>query len=115
MTEIQIPYLLLFLLSPFVASISQVMLKKAALKPHKSWIQEYTDPLVISGYLLFVGCTFITMFAYRGVPLNYGPILETTSYIYVLIFGAVFFKEKITKQKVLALCLILIGIIIYAI
>lgn len=115
MNEIKIPYLLLFLLSPFISSISQVMLKKAALKPHKNWIREYTDPLVVIGYVLFVGCTFITMFAYRGVPLNFGPILSTTSYVYVLIFGALFFKEKITKQKILALCLILIGIVVYAI
>lgn len=115
MTDIQIPYLLLFLLSPFVASVSQVLLKKATMKSHKNWIQEYTDPLVVIGYILFVGCTFITMFAYRGVPLNYGPILETTSYIYIMIFGAVFFKEKITLQKVIALGLILTGIVIYAI
>ena len=115
MTDVKLPYLLLFLLSPLVSSISQVLLKKAAMKSHKSWIQEYTDPLVVIGYILFVGCTFITMFAYRGVPLNYGPILETTAYIYVLISGAIFFNEKITLQKVIALGLILTGIVIYAI
>ncbi len=52
--------------------------------------------------------------AYRVVPLSFGPVLEATSYIYVTIFGVVFFKERITKKKLLALVLILLGIVIYS-
>ena len=43
-----------------------------------------------------------------------GPVLESTSYIYVTFFGVTFFKEKLNGQKVLALLLIVGGILIYA-
>lgn len=98
----------------FVSAISQVMLKKAAQKTYDSRVKEYLNPLVITAYLIFVGTTFLSIIAYRGIPLSLGPVLEATSYIYVTIFGVKIFGEKIDIQKVLALCMIIAGIIIYA-
>ena len=114
MTQAQLPYVLLYLASTFFSSISQVLLKKAALREHKSLLAEYTDWRVILGYGLFVGCTLLTMLAYRGVPLNVGPVLEATGYLYVTVFGVTIFHEKMNPKKVLALALILAGIAIYA-
>ena len=114
MTQAQLPYVLLYLASTFLASVSQVLLKKAALREHKSLLAEYTDWRVILGYGLFVGCTLLTMLAYRGVPLNVGPVLEATGYLYVTVFGVTIFHEKMNPKKVLALALILAGIAIYA-
>ena len=82
MSQAQLPYVLLYLCSTFLSAVSQVLLKKAALREHKSVLAEYTDWRVILGYALFVGCTLLTMLAYKGVPLNVGPVLEATGYIY---------------------------------
>ena len=41
-------------------------------------------------------------------------MLEATSYLYVTFFGVTIFGEKLGRQKVLALALILAGIGIYA-
>lgn len=114
MTQAQLPYVLLYLGSTFLASVSQVLLKKAALREHKSLLAEYTDWRVILGYGLFVGCTLLTMLAYKGVPLNVGPVLEATGYLYVTVFGVAIFHEKMNPKKILALALILAGIVIYA-
>ena len=114
MNEIRLPSLLLYLASTFLASISQVLLKKAARREHRSVIAEYTDWRVLLGYGLFVGCTLLTMFAYRGIPMSLGPVLETTGYIYVTVFGVTLFHEKINARKLLSLALILVGIVIYA-
>ena len=43
--------------------------------------------MVIFAHAMFVGTTFLSIIAYRGIPLSMGPILEATSYIYVTIFG----------------------------
>ena len=102
------------LVGVFVSSLSQVMLKKAALKEYNSPIKEYLNPLVLFAYVLFVGTTFLSILAYRGIPLSMGPILEATSYIYVTFFGVTVFKEKLGKKKVLALTLIIVGICVYA-
>ncbi len=107
-------YSIVLLVGVFISAISQVLLKKAAMKKYSSWIQEYLNPRVIIAYTLFVGTTFLSIIAYKGIPLSMGPILEATSYLYVTVFGAVFFNEHIDKQKKIALCLIVIGIAIYS-
>lgn len=103
----------ILLIGVFIGAISQVMLKKAALKTYPSKIREYLNPLVIFAYVLFVVTTFLSIFAYRVIPLSIGPILEATSYIYVTVFGVTIFKEKINAKKIFALLLIIGGIAVY--
>lgn len=109
-------YLCIFwiLLGTFIAAVSQVMLKIEADKPHKSRLGEYLNPMVIMAYVLFVGTTFLSILAYRGIPLSMGPILEATSYLYVTFFGVKIFGEKMNRGKILALILILVGIAVYS-
>lgn len=115
MNKTTIMYSCILLLGVFISAISQVMLKKAAMKKYDSPIKEYLNPLVIVAYMMFVGTTFLSILAYKGIPLSMGPILEATSYIYVTFFGVKIFKEKLNSKKVIALCLIIGGIIVYAI
>lgn len=104
----------LLLFGVFLGAVSQVMLKKAALGSYPSKIREYLNPLVIMAYVIFVGTTLISVYAYRVVPLSLGPILEATSYIYVTIFGVVIFRETINVKKVCGLLFIIAGIGVYA-
>ena len=104
----------LLLLGVFLSAISQVMLKKAALRQYSSKLREYLNPLVIVAYPIFVGTTFLSIYAYKGIPLSMGPVLEASSYIYVTIFGVTIFKEKLNKRKLVGLALIIAGIIIYS-
>ena len=105
-------YSLFILFGTLISAISQVLLKKAALRTYPSKIREYLNPIVITAYLIFVSATLCSVIAYRGVPLSLGPVLEATSYIYVTIFGVKFFHEKVNKLKILALILIIVGIIV---
>lgn len=108
-------YSLLLLFGVLISAISQVMLKKAAQKEYSNPLREYLNPLVIFAYVLFVGCTFLSVLAYRAIPLSMGPILEATSYFYITYFGVKFFGEKINIQKCIALGFIVSGIIVYSI
>lgn len=105
----------ILLLGVFISAVSQVILKKAAMKTYESRIKEYMNPSVIFAYLLFVGTTFLSILAYKGIPLSFGPVLEATSYIYISFFGVKIFGEKINFKKAVALGLIVLGIIVYAI
>ena len=58
-------YSSVLLLGVFIAAVSQVMLKKEAMKEHSSASKEYLNPLVIFAYVLFVGTTFLSIIAYR--------------------------------------------------
>ena len=105
---------LVILFGTFISAVSQVMLKKSAMKPHDSIVREYANPLVIGAYGLFFLATLCSVIAYRGIPLSLGAVLESTSYLYVTWFGVTIFHESVTKRKWIALALILTGIIVYS-
>ncbi|MEE3487314.1 MAG: EamA family transporter [Bulleidia sp.] len=107
-------FAILILIGTFISSVSQVLLKKSAMKTYSSRKQEYLNPLVISAYAMFVLATLLSVMAYRGIPLSMGPILEATSYVYVTIFGARIFHETVDKRKLTGLCLIICGILVYS-
>ena len=98
-----------------ISSLSQVLLKTAANKSYRSKIKEYLNPLVITAYTVFFLATLCTVFAYRVIPLSMGPVLESSSYVFVSVFGYFFFHEKIGKRKIAALALIISGIVVYSV
>ncbi|MDO4803893.1 MAG: multidrug ABC transporter [Lachnospiraceae bacterium] len=104
-------WILLIALSATVASFAQVLLKKSANEEHKNVIEEYLNWKVIAGYgLMFVGM-FLTIIAYgKGVQYKNGPIMESIGNIWVVILSFLFFREPITRNKVIGNILILLGI-----
>ena len=107
-------YTSILLLGVFISAISQVILKKEAISQHDSVSGEYLNFRVMFAYALFVGTTFLCIIAYKVVPLSMGPVLESTSYVWVTIFGVTIFKEKLTKRRLVALVMIICGIIIFS-
>ena len=107
-------YASFMLIGTFISSVAQVLLKKEASKPHESVLKEYINFRVIIAYQIFFVATFLSIYAYKVVPLSLGVILEATGYIYVTIIGIIIFKEKIYIMKILALLMIICGIVIYA-
>ncbi len=108
-------YVILLLVSVFISSVSQIILKTAANKTYESTLKEYLNFRVIFSYVLFFLSTILTMLALRKVPLSMQPILESTSYIYVSVMGYFLLKERFTKRKLLGLALILLGIVVYSV
>ena len=107
-------YILISLTGVFISSISQVLLKKSSAKQYPSKLREYLNIPVILAYSIFFAATLLSIYAYKGIPLSMGPVLEASGYIFVTIFGVTIFKEKITPRKVLALAMIIAGIVIYS-
>ena len=105
----------ILLLGVLISSISQVLLKKSAQRQYDSWIKEYLNVRVALAYVLFFGTTLLSVYAYKGVPLSWGPLLESTGYLYVTFFGVTIFHEKLNGRKVLSLLLIVLGIAIYTV
>ena len=103
----------LLLVSVFISSVSQILLKKAANITYEDHIREYLNPLVIGAYGMFFCSVILTMLALKYVPLSMSPILESTGYIFVSVMGYFFLKEKFTKRKLAGFALILAGVIIF--
>lgn len=106
-------YILIFLCSVLISSISQVLLKSSANKEHGNALKEYLNPKVIIAYGMFFLATLITILAYKYVPLSMGGILESSGYIFVAVLSYIFLHEKISKRKMLGLAVILLGILVF--
>lgn len=115
MSRRELLYAGLMLFGVMISSLSQILLKTAANRTYASRIREYLNPLVITAYAVFFGATLCTVWAYRVIPLSMGPILESSSYVFVSIFGYLFFREKMTGKKLIGLAAIVCGITIYSV
>ena len=96
-------YLLILILSVVVASFAQILLKKSAAKTYSSPIKEYLNVYVICGYGMMFLSMFITVMAYRGLDFSNVPVVESLGYVVVMLLSYLFFKEKITKKKLLGM------------
>ncbi|WP_457559296.1 EamA family transporter [Candidatus Harpocratesius sp.] len=106
-------YFWLLLLSVFIASFSQVLLKFSSKKKYSSKIREYLNIHVISAYGLFFLSTFLSIWAYRYLDLKYAPMVQAFGYIFILLYSKFIFKEKINRYKLIGLVLIVLGITIF--
>ncbi len=108
-----VKYILFLIFSVFISAVSQILLKKSALESHSSWIREYLNVKVVFAYFLFFCAVLIDLLALRYVPVSFVPVIETSSYIFVILFSRFIFKEKISLKQFIAILLILTGIVVY--
>lgn len=108
-------YVAVFLLSVFIASCAQIILKTSADMEHASLIREYMNPRVIIGYLILFASTLITIIGYRGVELKMGPVLESSGYVFVLVLSHFFLHEKMSIKKILGIIFIVAGIVVFSV
>ena len=99
--------------SVVIASFSQILLKKSALRKYDSIIKEYMNPYVIIGYGMMVVSTLLTIFAYRGIEYKNGPVVESLGYILIIVLSSLFLKESLTRRKLIGNGLILLGIYVF--
>ena len=109
-----IKYMMIFIASVFISSVSQTILKTSANQQYESKIKEYLNPKVIIAYGIFFISSLVSVVAYKGVPLSFGPILESSGYIFVSLLGFFVLHEKIGKRKLLGLAIIILGIVVYS-
>ncbi len=106
-------FFLVMIFVELLASVSQVLLKKSAQKEYPSRIREYLNVLVIGGYGLLVLSMVIGIFCYKHLGYMGTVILEPVAYILVMFLSRLIFGEKITTRKIIGMCLIIGGIIIF--
>ena len=108
-----IPYIGFLFISVIISAYSQILLKKSAQKTYKNFFKEYINPYVICGYGIFFMAIFLDMLGLRKVPVSYIPIIESSSYVFIIIFSRIFLGEKINRLKTVSILTILNEIEIY--
>ena len=104
----------LALFNVFVAAVAQMLLKKAAITPHKSFIKEYLNPWVIGGYTIMACSLVLNIFCMsHGVQVQEVSVIESLSYFFVPVLAFLIFREKITWRKLAAIAIIISGVILF--
>ena len=103
---------LLMLGAALLAAISQILLKKSAQKQHRSWIFEYLNAYVITGYALLAGSLLLNVWAYQEIEYRFGQAINAFSYVFVLFLSRIFLGEKITLRKLIGNAVIIAGILV---
>lgn len=106
-------YAAVMFLSVMVASISQVLLKKSALRSYHTIVREYLNPFVLGGYGLLFLSMLMTVYAYSGMDYKNGPVIESMGNVMVLVLGYFVFGERVSIRKMVGIVCIIIGIVVF--
>lgn len=108
------PYLFIFVVTASIASFAQMLLKKSAMEKHGSVLKEYLNWKVIVGYGLMFFSMLLGVFGYsKGVQVKSASVMESVGIVEVAVLSAIFFREKLTKRKLLGIALIIGGIVLF--
>lgn len=106
-------FVLVMFLSVIVASVSQVLLKKSAVKTYNTVVKEYLNGYVICGYGLLFLSMLLTIYAYSGMEYKNGPVIESVGNVIVLILGYFVFGERISIRKMAGIVCIIAGVVVF--
>lgn len=107
------PYMLILFATTFFTAISQVLMKQSAQMEHKSWIYEYLNWRVILAYGIAFTVLMVNTYAYTEVDIKYASIIDSFSYVNVMLFSYLLLKEKFTRMQLVGNLIIIAGILIY--
>jgi len=107
-------FFLIALSSVLIADISQIILKKAAMKPYDKWYKAYLNFPVVFAYFLFFLSTVCSVIALRRLPLSLSPMWQAMGQVFVPVLSFLFLKERLTKRKLLGIAVIISGIVLFS-
>ncbi len=107
-------YYLIMLLGILIATFSQLILKKGAVRNYSSIVWEYINIYTFIGYGMMFISTFCSLIAHKVVPVSYAPVWNSCSFILVTIVSRIFLKEIPTKKKLIGLAIMIVGIIVFS-
>ncbi len=107
-------YFAIMIFGVLIAAMSQILLKKAALRHYDTWLGQYLNVPVIGAYMIFFVSSLCSVIALKVLPLSLMPVWNSSSYLFVTLFSYLFMKERPGKKKLIGLGVILFGIAIFS-
>jgi small multidrug resistance pump len=108
-----ISYVLTLLVVIFT-SIGHLLLKMAAIRASAAGSRIYTHPLSILGYAIFAGVAFLSIYAMKGLDLTLFFALYSLTYICIPVLAYLVLKESFTRNKVIGVVVITVGVLLFS-
>lgn len=107
-------YILIALLSVFIAACAQMLLKRATCNQYTCWWHQYVNGWVITGYLVLFGTMVVNIACmHHGLQLKELSVIESTSYLFVPVLSWYLFDERMSRRKMIAIALIITGVVVF--
>jgi multidrug transporter EmrE-like cation transporter len=105
---------LLMIIAIILTGVGQVVLKiGSGNNQNQNLLDPYLNPASLTGYGLYLISTVFLLYSLREIPLKLFAAVSSLNFIIVLFLTGLLLKESITKQKILAVMLIVAGVIIF--
>jgi undecaprenyl phosphate-alpha-L-ara4N flippase subunit ArnE len=109
MSPVLIHSMLLVMAASVVGSFGAVFLKMGAARLNKSLLSFLNRQLVL-GVVLFLGSSVFYGLGIKNGDLSVLYPMVSLGYVWTLIWARIFFKERFTREKVVGLALVLVGV-----
>ena len=106
-------FMLIMFIVTFFSAISQVLLKQSARKTYSSGLREYLNWRVITAYFIFGAVLLANTYAYTRVDMKYGAVIDTFTYVFVMLLSIFVLGEKASRGRILGNLIIIAGVIVY--
>ncbi|KUK68054.1 MAG: hypothetical protein XD88_2052 [Methanocalculus sp. 52_23] len=105
----------LALCAVILTGVSQTLLKVGADSGVRSnrFLETYLNLPTITAYGLLLLVTVLSVYALRNLPLKVFYSLTALNFVVVLGLSAVFLNEEVSRNKVVAIGLIVLGVVVF--
>jgi drug/metabolite transporter (DMT)-like permease len=105
-------YVLIFLVIVFT-SIAHLCLKKGSVNLPGSKTSMYTNPYSLAAYAIFAFVAFLSIYAQKGFDLKVFFALNSLTYICIPLLSFIVLREACTRNKLIGIVIIALGVIIF--
>jgi small multidrug resistance pump len=106
-------YYLLTLIIVIFTSIAHILLKKGSVNLLKTQISMYLNPFSLVAYLIFSIVAFLSIYAMKGLELKDFFALNSLTYMVIPILSFLLLKESVTKNKIIGILLVSLGVVVF--
>jgi drug/metabolite transporter (DMT)-like permease len=96
-----------------LTSAAHLLLKKGSVVAAATNRKMYLHPLSLTAYLIFAVAALLSIFAMKGLDLKVFFALTSLTYICIPVLSFVFLKEAVTKNKLIGIIIISLGVVIF--
>lgn len=106
-------YYVIVIVGVIISAFAQILLKRSSAK-EASFVRQYVNWRVITGYALIFSALLMDLYAMRnGIKAKEVSTLESLSYLFVPVLSIMILKERISVRKWIGIAIIITGIILF--
>jgi uncharacterized membrane protein len=106
-------YYVIVIVGVVISAFAQILLKRSSAK-ETSFVRQYINWRVITGYALIFSALLMDLYAmHNGIKAKEVSTLESLSYLFVPVLSILILKERISVRKWIGIAIIITGIILF--